>query len=165
MPFDESQYQTVQFCIPSLDTKIQLAKPWAFDLYNESRNQKLIETLGLCPTWRSYWKSRDPNIDLQRRDFSIKHPSGSVIQKITLPAGTILGISRIYIRRPFTDFDSVTFSIKKGNCPEKHIHGRFWSKLRDVNRIVCFPIGETKDVFEAHVESGKQLKKDRFDFL
>jgi len=157
MPFDESQYQTVQFCIPSLDTNIQLAKPWTFSLYNERRNNKLIETLRLCDPSKEHYQ--------MWQEFHTKYPYRQVIGPVTLPAGTILGLSRIYIRRPYTDFDSVTFSLKKGNCPEKHIHGRFWAKLRDVNRIVCFPIGETKDVFEAHVQAGKELKKDRFDFL
>jgi len=163
--FDEDKYQTIQFCIPPLGTQIQLAKDWTFDLYNERRNVKLIDTLGLCPSFKTYWKVKDPILREQIENFNTKHPQGEPIQAVTLPAGTILRVSRIYIRQPFTNYDSVTFSIKKGECPDKKVHGRFWAKLKDVNKIVSFPIGETHDVFEAHVQAGKELKKDRFDFL
>jgi len=142
---------------------VQLAKPWTFDLYNESRNDKLIETLGLRPAWG--WKMDNEESRKIYRDFQEKHPFGEIIKAVTLPAGTVLNVSRIYIRMGCLDYDSVTFSIKKGKCPEKKVHGRFWAKLKDVNRIVCFPIGETKDVFEAHVQVGKELRKDRFDFI
>lgn len=165
MAFDENKYQMVQFCIPPLGTRVQLAKPWTFDLYNERRNEKLIETLGFRPTFDSYWRSQNAAIRNEIDEFNKRYPSGEVIKAVTLPAGTILRVSRIYIRQPFTDYDSVTFSIKKGECPQKGVYGRFWSKLKDVNRIISFPIGETHDVFESHIQAGKELRKDRFDFL
>jgi len=46
-------------------------------------------------------------------------------------------VSRIYIRQNNGDYDSITFSIKKGDCPDKKVYGRFWVKLGDANRITC----------------------------
>lgn len=68
----------------------------------------------------------------------------------TLPIGTKLKVSRIYIRAcGDTDFDSVTFTVEipqeqpvaePGKRKPKKIKpkkGRFWAKLGDVNQIIC----------------------------
>lgn len=64
--------------------------------------------------WQAFLKRRD-STDL---DYS-------------WPAGTILEVDRIYIRKGAADFSSVTFKIRG----KKVI--RFWVKLEDVNRIDC----------------------------
>ena len=55
----------------------------------------------------------------------------------TLPAGTILKIDRIYIRKGKSEFDSITFVIKKHPDDKRGalIRGRFWAKLPEVNGI------------------------------
>lgn len=120
----EKELVKVQFCIPPLGTEIILAEPWTFMLYKESRNRTLITNLGLK----------------YEEDYSVKK-----IKEITIPRGSKLSISRIYIRNGLSEFDSVTFYLKKyfGNSK---IKGRFWAKLHDVNKMVCFPIGKDIDV-------------------
>lgn len=122
----------IRFCIPPLGTSIILAEDWTFSLYHERRNELLAKGLGIA----------------QRYGYCTKWPEGSQYgkstYKITAPAGTELKVSRIYIRQGLENFDSVTFTCKKGNSPNKDFHGRFWEKLADVNRIVCYPIGTEK---------------------
>lgn len=64
--------------------------------------------------------------------------------QVTLPRGTELKVSRIYIRSTYREFDSITWVIN--NCPldKKLNKARFWVKLKDANRIVCdlFPIAD-----------------------
>lgn len=111
--------ERVQIAIPTIGSKLTLAEPWAFMLWHESRNSKLVETMGLGAT-RYSWEER------------IKQT------EVALPAGTTLTVSRIYVRQGVSDYDSVTFSLKKGDHgTDKKIHGRFWAKLGDVNRMVC----------------------------
>lgn len=52
---------------------------------------------------------------------------------VTLPAGTVLKVDRIYIRKGMKDFSSLTFTAKLANMKKA---ARFWVKLRDVNRMV-----------------------------
>lgn len=53
---------------------------------------------------------------------------------VTIPSGTIMKIRRIYIRSGRTDYDSITFSIKKKDG--KPYYGRFWARLSDVNGLI-----------------------------
>lgn len=64
----------------------------------------------------------------------------------TLPAGSILTLDRIYIRKGVSDFSSLSFNLnRKSVNPDfsmfaKNIHTqpgrcRFWAKLEDVNKI------------------------------
>lgn len=70
--------------------------------------------------------------------------------EVTLPANTLLTVDRIYVRQGVEDYNSVTFRIKKGDCPDAKFGGiRFWAKLYDVNTIVCFPIGGKDNEFTA----------------
>ena len=128
----------VQFCIPPLGTKIVLAEPWTFDLFVESRNDKLIDSLG--------FRIKKPNAKYSwDREWTIPEPAyGEPIPNITLPAGSKLTISRIYIRHGKSAYDSVTFSLLKSKTFNGH--GRFWAKLYDVNKIVCYPVGVDVDV-------------------
>ena len=123
--------------IPPLSTEITLAAPWTFELYDESRNESLIKLLGLEFVPR-YERTTDDE----------SH------QTVTLSAGTVLKIDRIYIRRGGAEFDSVTFFLKGNSLPgyaksyTDRYNGevrtykvprqpiRFWAKLEDVNTIM-----------------------------
>ncbi|MFW6130448.1 MAG: hypothetical protein ACOC56_04615 [Atribacterota bacterium] len=116
---DEENIPKIQFCIPPLGTQIVLAKNWEFKLWYERRNDSLIKNM---------------NIDVTNVRY------GHDLGYINLPKGTILSVDRIYIRKGYRDYNSVTFRIKK--CSHKEYEkSRFWAKLNDVNKIICFPIG------------------------
>ena len=161
----------VQFCVPPLGTKIVLAEPWSFDLYNERRNEKLIDTLGLRklvtgPTEKKKdtrygiydYATKSYIMEDYEYDYTPTHyeweggkdiPYREVIKKVTLPRGSKLTVSRIYIRNGVKDYDSITFHLIKGRKKKNDPvppHGRFWAKLHDVNRIVCYPVGSDPDV-------------------
>lgn len=123
----------VHFCIPHLRTVIILAEAWEFGLYRERRNFSVVRALKMDGSENNEWTWAYQN-----------GVYGQEISKLTLPAGTRLAIDRIYIRNGAADFDSVTFRVKE--CPDERFNKcRFWAKLRDVNRIISYPVG-TKDV-------------------
>lgn len=100
--------------IPPLGTSITLAQDWAFELHREHRNYDFFGHLGLqYPTW----------------DSKVESVSA------TLPAGTILKIDRIYIRKGQKDYDSVTFHVVNSKG-KKVTNARFWVKLADANKIM-----------------------------
>lgn len=111
--------------IPSLGTELTLARDWTFTLYNEHRNQTLITALGVAyPEQRDYYKRQDQN------------------EQVTLPAGAVLKVDRIFIRKGAATYDSVTFCLKASvKSPVvamgKSIRGsvRFWVKLADANNL------------------------------
>jgi len=107
----------VQLTVPTIGTKLTLTRRWSFLLHREHRNTKFAERLALSGDWG--WRS-----------------SGEPV-RVVIPKGTILTVRRIYIRQGGGDYDSITFTIPKGACPDKKIHGRFWAKLADVNLIKC----------------------------
>lgn len=102
--------------IPPLGTELELAEDWTFDLYGESRNWDFFERMGLdYPDHDVNWEPR--------------------CIETTLPAGSILKIDRIYIRKGQKDFDSVTFFLTF--CRGKKVtKARFWVKLEDANKII-----------------------------
>lgn len=65
--------------------------------------------------------------------------------KVTLPAGTVLAVDRIYIRKGASDFSSITFFAKqlgeveiknRWSGKSKKVKAlRFWAKLSDCNTI------------------------------
>lgn len=56
-----------------------------------------------------------------------------------LPAGSLLSIDRIYIRKGVSEYSSITFYLKETTwaplAKKKKGATRFWAKLRDVNQI------------------------------
>jgi hypothetical protein len=116
--------------IPEIGDSIKLIADWTFDLFNEDRNGTLMERL------------KDP-----RRTIASWHADyGSL--PATIPAGAVLKIDRVYIRKGSKDFSSVTFLWKGERLPahiETYSDGytakipaipvRFWAKLVDVNNI------------------------------
>lgn len=82
--------------IPDVGDSIKLSKDWEFKLYDEYRNRTLINYFEL-----TYPRNSD-------YVFEFKH--------VTLPAGIVLTVDRIYIRKGRVDtaeYSSVTFVIDK----------------------------------------------------
>lgn len=100
--------------IPPLRTALKLQQDWTFPLHPEYRNMDL-------------WHEFDPSTVYMGKQ---KGPL-----PVTIPAGTILTVERIYIRAGLTQFNSLTFSIPKAQYPfkGKPKRLRFWAKLADCN--------------------------------
>lgn len=123
----------MQFYVPTIGDRLYLAEDWTFDLYDEYRNDKLLETSGVAEI-EEYedWDGKTRTMVKPNAEY------GEVAGQVTLPRKTELKVERIYIRgaaHKMRKFDSITFRIMK--CPDKKLKGRFWVKLRDANKIVC----------------------------
>jgi hypothetical protein len=115
--------------IPTFGTILKLTEDWEFRLHSERRNR--------------------PVMDLYGMDY------GDDTFNVVLPAGTVLKVSRIYIRgntEKSREYDSITFNIqdapeelhlidalsgkdtalRKGKSKRKP---QFWAKLSDVNKM------------------------------
>ena len=117
--------------IPENGDSIKLIADWTFDLYNEDRNSSLMEKIG----------------DLRRTIGCWSSEYGAI--PCTIPAGAVLKIDRVYIRKGMKEFSSITFLWKGESLPaklEQYWEGgetykvprrpiRFWAKLSDVNNI------------------------------
>lgn len=116
--------------IPPIGTEITLAEDWTFELWNESRNDTLVEVMGIQWPEADYYGKRKQH------------------HTVTIPKGETLKIDRIYIRKGKDDFDSVTFMWKGKQRPAyvEQFYSRsykmparivrFWAKLDDVNKIL-----------------------------
>lgn len=77
------------------------------------------------------------------------HVRSAQCRPVTLPAGSVLKVDRLYVKKGQGAFDSVTFYLKgharpgyiwmsvtgrKYKMPKKPV--RFWVKLHDANKIV-----------------------------
>lgn len=110
--------------IPPLGTELTLATDWTFALHDEYRNSSLKQAMDIQFKQVAHW--------LQNDQFEM----------VTLPAGLIVKVDRIYIRSGQSGFDSVTFSVaakhaKKQTWPNGRFNGalRFWVKLDDANKL------------------------------
>jgi hypothetical protein len=117
--------------VPPLGTRLVLAEPWDFQLYNERRNATLMALLG----------------DTRELVYSKPEPIPA-----SLPAGTELILDRYYIKQNLGDFDSVSFRIAGASASAQLYCGigstakrqvRFWAKLDDVNRL-CVELAPEK---------------------
>lgn len=142
--------------IPHLGTALTLAQDWTFRLFEERRNDPLIEAAGITHPYRllpDFWsgpsatrqeavaKSKWRMADGSMPTCTDRYMSGDLQHPLTLPAGALLTIDRIFIRKGAAHFDSVTFWLKAKQAPVT-INGRlvkksvrFWAKLDDVNLI------------------------------
>jgi len=102
--------------IPAIGTRLRLNKPWQFPLHDEHRN-------------RAFWAEMAPNASAPSK-HAWDPPTGGILN-LTLPAGTLLSVDRLYIRKGQSGFDSITFRVLKGSAIPT---GRFWAKLDDVNK-------------------------------
>ena len=113
---------TVTLFIPRVGTELCLTDDWTFPLYKEGRNETLFAALGVSP----------PAI------AAYGEPLTST--EVTLPAGTLLQVERVYVRQGKGDFDSLTFTAQlPGAVKKKGLRPwpRFWAKLTDVNGLVA----------------------------
>lgn len=135
--------------IPSLGDKFKLAQDWVATIQCESRNyafvladQKISRADWLAtgealrkvydiPPTGSLYGERELKVDVDGTNYYLWHP---YTIDVVIPAGTELIIDRLYIRKGCTDFDSVTFRIKKAKGVR--LHGRFWVQLANANEIV-----------------------------
>lgn len=102
--------------VPSIGDAIILTKDWEFTLHDEYRNKSLWDTL-FPGVWGNNWYS-----------------SGKGPKQTVLPAGTVLTVDRIYIKKGLREYNSLTFMVKKAPFVKKG-KVRFWAKLGDVNNI------------------------------
>lgn len=139
-----------QLYIPTIGDTLKLTSDWQFGLTQESRNVSLFAHLGMTQhALKSYhWESEPDDTP------------------VWLPAGTLLKVDRLYIRKNQGDFDSITFTVPgvKVATPYeeydynqvigKHQHGydiyqtvvkhknrplRFWVPLKEANTIQFDP--------------------------
>jgi hypothetical protein len=113
-----------KLAIPELGQKLLLQNDLEVEIYLEYRNEKFLGQIN--PDWllssanRYYNSGRMP-----------KH-------RVMLPAGTLLTVDRIYIRKGSSDYNSVTFShtrtdkaLRSSRLPT----GRFWISLKQANEL------------------------------
>lgn len=137
-------------CMPTIGQKVRVldGQEWSFKLYQERRNETMYEYVGsplLADHRRSYYddfvggqegfRAHYARASELGQQASCGEPERKSITA-TLPAGTVLTIDRIYIRKGASDFDSISFFLDGAKLPgRKGIHSRvrFWVKLDDVN--------------------------------
>lgn len=119
--------------IPSVGDEIRLTSEFHFQLFNEQRNESLMKVLG------------------DKREVEWRYRLMTSIPAM-IPAGEVLKVDRIYIRKGLEEFDSITFLWKnmrtepqlltqtnwqggtyQVKIPRKPV--RFWVKLEDANTI------------------------------
>jgi len=128
--------------IPTVGDSLMLTADWEFDLYNEDRNQSLMEFVKDPREMARHWGN--PKIDMGAAPCVI-------------PSGSVLKVDRIYIRKGQGEFDSITFMWVGNSLPAKIVHEtnwrgeavlrrvskkpvRFWVKLPCANKIECNPV-------------------------
>lgn len=98
--------------VAPLGTVLRLTKDWTFTLKHEHRNAALHKAFKTPP-----------------RDWGSKEPDPVV----TLPAGSVLKLDRIYVRKGVSDYDSLTFYLKAAHKGD--MYGRFFVSLTDCNNM------------------------------
>lgn len=142
--------------IPRLGADLVLSSDWSFRLFHEHRNSGLQSAVGLANPFsglqdfwgakpadrfaaleKSQWREADGSLSTVKERYF----NGELQHRLTIPAGALLTVDRIFIRKGAADFDSVTFWLKASKVPVT-INGqqvkksvRFWAKLDDVNTI------------------------------
>lgn len=97
--------------IPDIGTTLKLTEDWRVIIQDEYR-VNILEKMGIDTEYGKKYL-------------------------ITIPKDTILTVKKIYVRQGQSTYSSVSFTIKKKNCPgNKSMEGsKFWASLSDVNRI------------------------------
>ncbi len=119
----------MKFFVPAVGFRIRLTQDWKFDLYYEYRNKTLLVQQGV--KLEGYFYSSYIDGDYSKGLKSVQ---------VTLPAGTVLEVDRVYVRtmsksatKKEDDYDSLTFRLIDPKTGKGKI--RFWAKLADVNTI------------------------------
>lgn len=120
--------------VPTNGDQLRITSDWTFSLYDESRNRGLHQFLDIKEEYRHVsWSSS-------------KYERYPERLRVVLPAGCVLKVDRIYIRKfnaqacsVDKDFDSITFQLLLHPLvtPSKKqkVLARFWVKLRDANTM------------------------------
>jgi len=120
--------EQTKIAIPTIGSVFRLVQPWNFMLYVEHRNHSLYNAVFGTDSYVNDARSHNRN----------QQDGGLFGRTCVLPTGTRLKVDRIYIRKGIADYDSVTLVLPKKGCPDNPtLHGRFWVKLHDINRISC----------------------------
>lgn len=128
---------SIQFFVPDIGTRVKLTKNWTFRLYHESRNYDFFKKMGWRFTHRN-WRVELFRELLEGQDYDDK-PMGH--KGVTIHAGSVLKVNRIYIRQGVGAYSSLTFNLQKGAVVDGNadvfMKGgvRFWAKLSDVNKM------------------------------
>jgi hypothetical protein len=105
----------------------------------ECYNRLYKEAQDKCPEYVKYWDDNEKHRQVANQIGVDKIP-------VTLPAGTILKVDRVYIRKNNSDYSSVTFISPnlgevninlRGGKTKKLTKIRFWARLSDINTIEC----------------------------
>lgn len=133
--------------IPTIGSEMVLSKACPVTIHSEHRNSKFLSSLGIGmdqkyinKTYGNLFVENQSLVDRYKAKVSLKEVS------ITIPAGTVLKVNRIYIRQVAEDFDSMTFQCDGNKDFPK---GRFWLKLTDVN---TFNIQDPKPIADIQRE-------------
>lgn len=118
--------------VPRPGESIRLTQDWEFTLHSEDRNETLIRFLG--HDYQRHWGPSTP------------------LCTAKIPAGSVLKIDRVYIRKGMPDWDSITFHWKgrKLAARTEEVFGRmtkipaktvrFWVKLDETRTIEFEPV-------------------------
>lgn len=127
--------------IPPLDTMLSLDEDWTFTLHAEERNKGLMEVVE-GKKIRSWVHDGEPGLYYQRMGY-IDYDWTLYPLTFTVPAGTVLRLERIYVRRgaEMERFDSLTFRVM--SSPDERLQAagrqfgkggkRFWARLDECN--------------------------------
>jgi len=129
----------VKLFIPDVGEELKLVDDWRFTTICEYRNESLFDAFDV-PTEERYSRFGDDD-HWKRAGFDRYNPRPA---SFVLPAGTILKVDRVYIRKGISDYSSLTFLVSQS--PEKRVltkkHGgsapkavRFWVKLAETRNI------------------------------
>lgn len=151
--------------IPEIGDHLRLTSDWTFTLYDEYRNKSLWDlyrcdeqpnAADYDQELKSLQDEREAIFNKYRKNpqipfhFIITDPAdearlgevsykiNSLSQKrveITIPAGSVLTIDRIFIRKGMSDFSSLSFYLREHPEHTFRKKPRFWAKLEDCNRI------------------------------
>ena len=118
--------------IPEIGTRFTLAKDWTFKIINEQRNAGLAKLKNVTggDYYYPFGTQEDNSYD---GGYGYRYSRGRVPVdpgEHTFPAGTSFEVDRIYVRKGYEEFSSVTF---KTYIKRKML--RFFARLDDVNKI------------------------------
>jgi len=104
------------FFIPPLGTRFRLKQHFSFELVHEERNKSLWNLFAAFPYERHTYKNR------------------GVTTNVQLSPGDTLIVDRIYVRKGYTEYSSVTF---RGHVKVDGVNHkvRFFVNLPDINGI------------------------------
>lgn len=119
--------------IPTIGSELILAKACPVTIHSEYRNSSFLSAMGVAMD-QKYINKTYGDLSVENKTLVAKYKVKVSLKEvsITIPAGTALKVTRIYIRQGAEDFDSMTFQCAGNKDFPK---GRFWLKLTDVNRF------------------------------